>query len=206
MAAQQFAVITLFPELFVNFANTSLVGRAIESGLLALHLEPLRKYGLGKHLSVDDTPYGGGSGMLMRVDCLVAALEALDQPSRVTLVTTSSQVQRGLRDGLRTWRNNGWRWESYGRLVPIKHADLWQRIDRALEFHRVECRMVRIDGAHSALSPAKTADRRQQRGLLFWHPLSALWQAAHRLWLRLARGLVGAQRPWNARPFGPASA
>jgi tRNA (guanine37-N1)-methyltransferase len=79
MAVQQFAVITLFPELFANFASTSLVGRAIESGLLALHLEPLRKYGLGKHLSVDDTPYGGGSGMLMRVDCLVAALEALDQ-------------------------------------------------------------------------------------------------------------------------------
>jgi tRNA (guanine37-N1)-methyltransferase len=78
MVAQHFAVITLFPELFEQFATTSLVGRAIESGLLALHLEPLRKYGLGKHLSVDDTPYGGGSGMLMRVDCLVAALEALD--------------------------------------------------------------------------------------------------------------------------------
>jgi tRNA (guanine37-N1)-methyltransferase len=79
MAAHQFAVITLFPELFERFRGTSLVGRAIESGLLALHLEPLRPYGLGKHLSVDDTPYGGGSGMLMRVDCLVAALEALDQ-------------------------------------------------------------------------------------------------------------------------------
>lgn len=79
MAAQQFAVITLFPELFEQFRATSLVGRAIETGLLALHLEPLRPYGLGKHLSVDDTPYGGGSGMLMRVDCLVAALEALDQ-------------------------------------------------------------------------------------------------------------------------------
>lgn len=79
MAMQQFAIVTLFPELFAQFATTSLVGRAIETGLLALHLEPLRKYGLGKHLSVDDTPYGGGSGMLMRVDCLVAALEALDQ-------------------------------------------------------------------------------------------------------------------------------
>jgi tRNA (guanine37-N1)-methyltransferase len=79
MAVQQFAVITLFPELFEQFRATSLVGRAIETGLLALHLEALRPYGLGKHLSVDDTPYGGGSGMLMRVDCLVAALEALDQ-------------------------------------------------------------------------------------------------------------------------------
>jgi len=79
MAVQQVAVVTLFPELFANFASTSLVGRAIESGVLALHLESIRPFGLGKHLSVDDTPYGGGSGMLMRVDCLVAALEAIDQ-------------------------------------------------------------------------------------------------------------------------------
>lgn len=76
--SQQIAVVTLFPELFSAFAETSLVGRAVQAGLLNLHLEPLRRYGLGKHLSVDDTPYGGGSGMLMRVDCLVAALEAID--------------------------------------------------------------------------------------------------------------------------------
>ncbi|HTM44983.1 MAG TPA: tRNA (guanosine(37)-N1)-methyltransferase TrmD [Polyangiaceae bacterium] len=75
---QRIAVITLFPELFEAFGSTSLVGRAMEAGLLSLHLEALRPYGLGKHLSVDDTPYGGGSGMLMRVDCLVAALEAVD--------------------------------------------------------------------------------------------------------------------------------
>lgn len=78
MRGQQVAVVTLFPELFATFSETSLVGRAVQAGLLNLHLEPLRQYGLGKHLSVDDTPYGGGSGMLMRVDCLVAALEAID--------------------------------------------------------------------------------------------------------------------------------
>lgn len=72
------AVVTLFPELFEQFAEVSFVGRAIRSGLLALAMEPLREQGLGKHRSVDDTPYGGGSGMVMRVDCVVAAIEAAE--------------------------------------------------------------------------------------------------------------------------------
>jgi tRNA (guanine37-N1)-methyltransferase len=71
-------VVTLFPELFDGFAVTSFVGRAIRGGQLSLRLRSPRDFGLGKHRSVDDTPYGGGSGMLMRVDVLVAAIESLD--------------------------------------------------------------------------------------------------------------------------------
>jgi tRNA (guanine37-N1)-methyltransferase len=74
----QIAVVTLFPELFEPFAKTSFVGRAIEQGSLSLHLEQLRRHGLGNHHSVDDTPYGGGSGMVMRPDCVVAAMEAAE--------------------------------------------------------------------------------------------------------------------------------
>jgi tRNA (guanine37-N1)-methyltransferase len=69
------AIVTLFPELFAPLLSTSLVKRAISSGLLCVHLEDLRRHGLGRHLSVDDTPYGGGSGMVMRVDCVVRAME-----------------------------------------------------------------------------------------------------------------------------------
>jgi tRNA (guanine37-N1)-methyltransferase len=72
-------VVTLFPELFESFAKVSFVGRARESGALALELQNLRDFGLGKHKSVDDTPYGGGSGMVMRVDVVVACLDALDE-------------------------------------------------------------------------------------------------------------------------------
>lgn len=71
-------VVTLFPNLFGPFLETSLVGRAVESGTLAVRLEDLRPYGIGRHKSVDDTPYGGGSGMVMRVDCIVDCLETLD--------------------------------------------------------------------------------------------------------------------------------
>ena len=72
----QIAIVTLFPELFAPFFATSLMGRATESGVVSVHYEDLRPHGLGKHLSVDDTPYGGGSGMVMRPDCTVAAMEA----------------------------------------------------------------------------------------------------------------------------------
>lgn len=71
-------IVTLFPELFQGFVAASFVGRAIESGTLALRFRSPRDFGLGKHRSVDDTPYGGGSGMLMRVDVLVACMESLD--------------------------------------------------------------------------------------------------------------------------------
>jgi tRNA (guanine37-N1)-methyltransferase len=71
-------VVTLFPQLFAGFLATGFVARAIEGGQLSVRLRSPRDFGLGKHRSVDDTPYGGGSGMVMRVDVLVAAMESLD--------------------------------------------------------------------------------------------------------------------------------
>ncbi|HYQ40584.1 MAG TPA: tRNA (guanosine(37)-N1)-methyltransferase TrmD [Polyangiaceae bacterium] len=86
------AIVTLFPELFGSFFELSFVGRAVASGALSVHLEPMRKHGLGKHLSVDDTPYGGGSGMVIRPDTAVPAIEAAEaalasstRPHRVLL-------------------------------------------------------------------------------------------------------------------------
>ena len=71
-------IVTLFPEMFAGFLATSFVARAVEGGQLAVRLRSPRDFGLGKHKSVDDTPYGGGSGMVMRVDVLVATMESLD--------------------------------------------------------------------------------------------------------------------------------
>lgn len=72
-------VVTLFPELFEGFLAIGMVGRALASGTLAVRTRSPREFGLGRHRSVDDTPYGGGSGMVMRVDCIVRCLEALDE-------------------------------------------------------------------------------------------------------------------------------
>jgi tRNA (guanine37-N1)-methyltransferase len=74
----RFDIVTLFPEIFAGFLDASFVGRARAGGQLAVRFRSPRDFGLGKHRSVDDTPYGGGSGMVMRVDVLVACLESLD--------------------------------------------------------------------------------------------------------------------------------
>ena len=74
----RFDVVTLFPEMFGDFLATSFVGRAIAGAQMAVRFRSPRDFGLGKHRSVDDTPYGGGSGMVMRVDVLVPAMESLD--------------------------------------------------------------------------------------------------------------------------------
>ena len=71
-------LVTLFPEMFAGFLAASFVGRAVAGGQMSVRTRSPRDYGLGKHRSVDDTPYGGGSGMVMRVDVMVATMESLD--------------------------------------------------------------------------------------------------------------------------------
>ncbi len=87
-------------------------------------------------------------GERLELLAVVRGLEALDQPSHVTLFTPSRYVNRGIAYGLEEWRRNDWTWESYGEMVPVKNRDLWQRLDRALGFHRIEFRGYRIDGPH----------------------------------------------------------
>ena len=78
---------------------------------------------------------------------VLRGLEALEQPSRVTLVTTSRYVTRGLQYGLSEWRENDYSWEHFGAVQPIRNADIWKRIDRALGYHQVQCRWMAQEGA-----------------------------------------------------------
>ena len=71
----RFEVLTLFPEIFSSFLEESLIKRALEKRLLSISLANFRKHGLGKHLQVDDSPYGGGTGMILRIEPLVLTLE-----------------------------------------------------------------------------------------------------------------------------------
>ncbi|PQO24783.1 tRNA (guanosine(37)-N1)-methyltransferase TrmD [Rhodobacteraceae bacterium WD3A24] len=68
-------VITLFPEAFPGVLGHSLTGRALEEGLWRLETIHLRAFGVGRHRNVDDTPAGGGAGMVLRADVLGAALD-----------------------------------------------------------------------------------------------------------------------------------
>lgn len=69
-------VLTLFPEMFPGPLGASLPGKALESGLWALETVDIRDFARNKHRSVDDSPFGGGPGMVMRPDVLAAAIDA----------------------------------------------------------------------------------------------------------------------------------
>lgn len=88
-------------------------------------------------------------GMRLSLLAVVRGLEALDGPSRVTLLVANRFVRRGIRRDLAQWRERGWRWERFGQLVPIRDLDLWQRVDRALSIHTVECFAWNADEAET---------------------------------------------------------
>ncbi len=94
---------------------------------------------------------------------VVRGLEALDQPSSVTLITPSRQVSRAVRQGLEYWRVRNWKWERYGEKVPMKNGDLWQRVDRALQIHEVRCRTYKIEKPHRERPRPHFAARNRRR-------------------------------------------
>src|ERR1700752_4987481 len=69
-------VLTIFPDMFPGPLGLSLAGRALASGLWALDTVDIRAHALDKHRSVDDTPAGGGPGMVMKADVLARAIDA----------------------------------------------------------------------------------------------------------------------------------
>ena len=70
-------ILTLFPEMFAPL-KTSIIGRAVESGKLEINIIDIRDYTLDKHKKCDDTPFGGGAGMVMMPQPIASAIEAVD--------------------------------------------------------------------------------------------------------------------------------
>jgi tRNA (guanine37-N1)-methyltransferase len=85
-----FELVTLFPEMFDGLLATTVIGKAIAAGIVAVHRTNPRDFGLGNYRQVDDTPYGGGPGMIMRIEPIAAALDAIATargPSHKILLT-----------------------------------------------------------------------------------------------------------------------
>ena len=93
MAELEIDILTLFPELFGPFVDASFVGMARERGQARIEAHDLRDWTEDRHRTVDDTPYGGGPGMLLKPDVVVAGIEALagrkgpDREARVVLLS-----------------------------------------------------------------------------------------------------------------------
>lgn len=86
MSPLRIDVVTIFPEIFPGPLGSSIPGRALERGLAQLHAHDLRQWGLGRHRSVDDYPYGGGAGMIMRPEPIAGALAALAGPATTKIL------------------------------------------------------------------------------------------------------------------------
>ena len=77
-----FDVLTLFPGLFAGVFEESIIKRAREAGLVTVALHNIRDYAAGRHQATDDTPYGGGGGMIMKPEPIFAAVEALTSEAK----------------------------------------------------------------------------------------------------------------------------
>ena len=76
-------VVTLYPEMFPGHLGQSLAGKGLSEGAWTLETVHLREFGRGRHRAVDDTPAGGGAGMVLRPDCLATAIDSADVPDDV---------------------------------------------------------------------------------------------------------------------------
>ena len=79
-------VLTLFPEMISGPLGASIPGRIQERGVVTIRTHDLREWGIGRHRSVDDAPYGGGAGMVMRPEPIAAALDGLRRPESLVIL------------------------------------------------------------------------------------------------------------------------
>lgn len=87
----KYTILTLFPDLVRPWTEESIVQKAIQKGLIEVDIRDIRAHTEDKHKTVDDTPYGGGAGMVMRVDVVVRAIEAAGSADEVILLTPAGQ-------------------------------------------------------------------------------------------------------------------
>ena len=93
-------IITLFPKMFAGPFNESIVKRAIDKGLVEINILDLRNWGEGERRSVDDRPYGGGVGMILRVDIIEKAVSELKKSSQSTKVILLDATGKKFTQGL----------------------------------------------------------------------------------------------------------
>lgn len=97
----RFDVVTIFPEWFESPLRTGLLGKALATGLIEIETHDLRAWGIGPHRKVDDSPFGGGAGMVMAAGPIVDAVEAVRRPAgRVVLLAAAGRpVSQGAVEG-----------------------------------------------------------------------------------------------------------
>jgi len=122
----QINVVTIFPEFFASPLETSLVGKARGDGSLEVVLHDLRDHGKGIHRQVDDSPFGGGAGMVMMVEPLATALDPLAHTHRVLLTPSGRRLDQETLD----------RWATVEKLTLV--CGRYEGIDERVAEHLID--------------------------------------------------------------------
>ncbi len=136
-------VITLFPEVFGPFLAASIAGRAQAAGLVRYRVVQLREFAVDRHGTVDDYPYGGGAGMVLKPEPLVAAVESLEERGPVVLLSARGRPLRH-RDAVRY---------SVGRALTLlcgHYKDVDQRVVEVLGAEEVSVGDFVLSGGEPA--------------------------------------------------------
>lgn len=97
----KFDIVTIFPETIEEYIKVGVIGRALENGLVDIKVHNLRKWTTDKHHSVDDTPCGGGAGMIMKIEPVYKAIQELKKENTIVAITTPKGkkiVQKDFKD------------------------------------------------------------------------------------------------------------
>lgn len=96
----KFHILTLFPEMFSGVLSLGVTGRAVESGILAVKLYNIRDYTTDRHRTVDDAPYGGGAGMVMKVEPIASCIDAVRMTAPEARILLASPGGRRFDQGM----------------------------------------------------------------------------------------------------------
>ena len=120
------SIVTIFPEYFDSALSVGVVGRAIDDGLLTVEPIDLRRWGRGVHRQVDDAPFGGGAGMVMMVEPVSHALEAVGPSHRVLLTPAGTTLDQARLD----------RWAGLDHLTLV--CGRYEGVDERVAEHLVD--------------------------------------------------------------------
>ena len=122
----QISIVTIFPDFFREVVTFGVLGRALQSGAVSIECIDIRNHGLGRHRQIDDTPYGGGAGMVMRVEPLDATLAPLASSHRVLMSPAGQPLDQAVLD----------------RLAGVEHLTLvcgrYEGIDQRVIDHHID--------------------------------------------------------------------
>jgi len=90
----KFDIITIFPKIFDSYFGESIIKRAQEKKIIKINIHNLREYTTDKHKTVDDTPYGGGAGMVLKIEPIYKCVNAIKKHKKTRIILFSAKVYR----------------------------------------------------------------------------------------------------------------